>query len=353
MSSPATSNKFNLSSWQCPHCEHWYPVKAEAAKISKGDGDGGNNGAASTPVFYRDTCRHDVCITCIAQVLSRVSKKVKREEAVAEGQPVLVTATCPIIIEHDRRWSQCSGGRTCQGKFHINVANIPFIVNNDDMVIDLCDDSDEVEESVVSTARASGITVKVKQEILEENALPSVQAIVPVKTEALQPEHELSTSGDNSISSTLSYSITQASLKPNTNFTNFSPLPVTNIGNLKPLFEVGADVYAAWWDPIKDKKRRSESQWYSGVMISYEETIHATSIYGRMRHYYIKYCDGDELDNIPDHFVWSKSDYELNEKLGKKLIGVRKRKDKTSNDEWAKKVGWSRQWVRMGRYSHF
>ncbi len=107
--------------------------------------------------------------------------------------------TCPIIIiiDHDCCWRRCSGGQTCQGQFHVNVANIPFIANNDNILIDLCNDNDEVEESVVSTACAAGITVKVKQKILEENPQPLGQAIIPVKLEALQPEHTLSTGGED------------------------------------------------------------------------------------------------------------------------------------------------------------
>ena len=49
MSSPATSDKFDLSSsWQCPHCKHQYPVKAEAAKISEDDSDGGSSRSGSS-----------------------------------------------------------------------------------------------------------------------------------------------------------------------------------------------------------------------------------------------------------------------------------------------------------------
>ncbi len=177
MSSPATSDGFNpFSTWQCPHCQRWF------------DGEGGNNGA-STPLFYRGSCRHVVCITCIAQVLSRVSKKVKSE--VDEGQPIIVAVTCPLIIDH------CQGKfhQQCRGQFQVDTT-IKYCrgtgSGNTD-IIDLCS-KDEGEPANATT---------VKKETETDHSRPITvkregQAIASIKTEAFQPEPVLSVASTTS-----------------------------------------------------------------------------------------------------------------------------------------------------------
>lgn len=339
MVSAATSVEYNpFVTWQCPHCQCSY-VKGEVTKTTAediGDSVVGNNnhGAPSRTVFYRGTCQHDVCVKCIANVSSLISKTVKSEES--GEQPIFVAVTCPIVIDHDRHHRRCSGGRSCQGQFHVDLAQIIHSRSNrnlyviEGMITDLCD------------GNAGVVRVGSRDQIQQS----SDRGIVSVKDEVIiqQEQHFLS---NRTASFPLSSSISPPSTIPHTPslITRNSITVKKENSNLKPLFEEGDDVVSAWWNPITDGKRRKKTSWYPGKVISYKsiEDANASSKYGPSRLYHIMFTDGDELDNIEDYYVFSKTDYELTTKFeveGLDYIGVKRRVDKNSNDIWAKLVGW-------------
>ncbi|KAL7527751.1 hypothetical protein ACHAXR_002111, partial [Thalassiosira sp. AJA248-18] len=115
--------------------------------------------------------------------------------------------------------------------------------------------------------------------------------------------------------------------------------------DLKPLFEEGDEVYAIWWPDKRSRQRNLLSQWFPGTVKSYKE-IDNTSPYGPTRTYNIEYDDGDELDDVEDHFLFPHTDYILSMNKSKDLkpgfigIGVKNRVDPKSSDFWARIVGW-------------
>ena len=123
-----------------------------------------------------------------------------------------------------------------------------------------------------------------------------------------------------------------------------SPLPAKNLHNLKPTYEAGAEIYAAWWDPHTDAQRQGIPAWYPGKVKSYHEYDSQYYRYGPRRLYNIVYSDGDELNKLQDYWIFPRKDYELTmrlEDMGWEPIGVTKRNDKTnSGDKWADMVGW-------------
>eukprot|EP00571_Detonula_confervacea_P010797 CAMPEP_0172300760 /NCGR_PEP_ID=MMETSP1058-20130122/2785_1 /TAXON_ID=83371 /ORGANISM="Detonula confervacea, Strain CCMP 353" /LENGTH=126 /DNA_ID=CAMNT_0013010645 /DNA_START=125 /DNA_END=503 /DNA_ORIENTATION=- len=69
-----------------------------------------------------------------------------------------------------------------------------------------------------------------------------------------------------------------------------------SLRHLKPLFEEGDDVCAAWWPDAKSR-RDSVGEWFPGVVKSYRDDVESGSPYGPTRYYDIVYDDddGDEL----------------------------------------------------------
>jgi len=108
--------------------------------------------------------------------------------------------------------------------------------------------------------------------------------------------------------------------------------------DLKPLFEVGDEVYAAWFDEKEDPKRQYEYSLHPGKVTLVNEI--GTSEYGPIRLYNIAFDDGDKLSNLGDYHVFSKEDTKLLD--GKKGLGmgVKVVYDANSNDKWARDVGW-------------
>ncbi len=115
---------------------------------------------------------------------------------------------------------------------------------------------------------------------------------------------------------------------------------------LKPLFDRNEEVYAAWWKQELKDKNGENAKWYKGKIKSYrisDVNGSSPSPYGQTRLYHILYEDGDELVDLEDYWVCSKSDYELSikfDKIGWKPIGVTEKYDPESTDEWARIVGW-------------
>lgn len=115
-------------------------------------------------------------------------------------------------------------------------------------------------------------------------------------------------------------------------------------GQLKPVFEVGDLVYAAWWPDQKSRHNNVNSSWFPGIVKNYKR-IHFDSPYGTTRTYHIRYDDGDELHDVEEQFIFAKEDYELfmtNEGESKSswMKGVKNVVDKESIDDWARIVGW-------------
>lgn len=106
--------------------------------------------------------------------------------------------------------------------------------------------------------------------------------------------------------------------------------------NLKPVLEVGEEVYSAWWP---DEERSDQPMWYPGTIQARRdvESGDGSSVYGPTYYYDVTFDDGDEVSSVEDRHVFRKVDYELSKF---KLIGVENVVDKKSTDEWARTVGW-------------
>jgi hypothetical protein len=113
---------------------------------------------------------------------------------------------------------------------------------------------------------------------------------------------------------------------------------------LKPRYQVGEEVYAAWWPD--DKKKDETPLWYPGRVKSYKDqrvSSKGVGEYGVVRLYKIRYTDdGSEQDHIPEHFVFPKEDYLLSTSSGPhhEWKGVKNVVDKDSEDVWASLIGY-------------
>jgi len=189
-------------------------------------------------------------------------------------------------------------------------------IKQEDM-IDLCstDDDDDAD----GLDRKPAVKRKIKPEIKKEKMTASPKSGTPIRNEK--------TSDSTHRSSTTSRKKSKI----------VSPSPIKKTSNLKPLFNIGNKVTAAWWHPKLDPNQEGDPKgWYPGTIVSYKNI--GTSEYGPTRTYHIRYDDGDELENIQDYWVFSRKDYTLSMR-SQPNIGVKKRRDKQS-DMWAKKVGW-------------
>lgn len=114
---------------------------------------------------------------------------------------------------------------------------------------------------------------------------------------------------------------------------------------LKPRYEVGEEVYAAWWPD--DKKQDEEPLWYLARIKSYYDqrvsTTKGAGEYGAVRLYKVQYTDdGSQQDHIAEHFVFPKEDYllSINNDVHHEWKGVKNVLDKNSGDFWASLIGY-------------
>ncbi|KAL7449934.1 hypothetical protein ACHAWC_001943 [Mediolabrus comicus] len=113
---------------------------------------------------------------------------------------------------------------------------------------------------------------------------------------------------------------------------------------LKPRYQVGEEVYAAWWPD--DKKKDEEPLWYLGRVKGYKDqrsSSKGVGEYGVVRLYKVQYADdGTEQDFIPEHFVMLKEDYLLSadEDPQHQWKGVKNVVSKDSDDIWASLIGY-------------
>lgn len=117
--------------------------------------------------------------------------------------------------------------------------------------------------------------------------------------------------------------------------------PLTKL-DLKPSFEVGDQVYAAWWASAQDKRENNDPEWYPGTItsVAYGRT---PCSYGPIVYYSIEYDDGDELDRVADLYVFLRKEYAVlnrHDETKEWMGGVRNITDSDSHDEWARYVGW-------------
>lgn len=145
----------------------------------------------------------------------------------------------------------------------------------------------------------------------------------------------------------------QSSSSPkNSISTNIGPYP------LKPVYQVGTHVYAAYWPP-HDIDREREPSWYPGIISSShfngtekksigESSIDDGSGSGeRARLYNIKFDDGDSITNVPEQYVFPTEEYLVCAQEGRRkkdglpwLGDVINIVDDNSSDDWARYVGW-------------
>ncbi|KAL3771167.1 hypothetical protein ACHAWU_004790 [Discostella pseudostelligera] len=106
------------------------------------------------------------------------------------------------------------------------------------------------------------------------------------------------------------------------------------LSHLKPFFDVGTAVYGPWW---QGERQIFCDTWYPGKIASYKE-YPSSSPYGPRRKYTIHYDDGDKLEDVEDHYVFSKEDYLV---LFRKGVGYRCELDtRYAGDLWASLVGY-------------
>jgi len=228
---------------------------------------------------------------------------------------------------------RCPIDRCRHGIFHVTKANkvSTDVASSDDVkvkseknikqedMIDLCTTDEDGDADGLD--RKPAAKRKIKQEVKKEKMTASLKRSTSVKKEKT-PEPTTSTHRSSKKSKIV------------------SPLPINikETSNLKPLFNIGDKVTAAWWHPKLDPNQEGDPNgWYPGTIVASQDI--GTSEYGPTRTYHIRYDDGDELENIQDYWVFSRKDYDLSMR-SQPNIGVKKRRDKQSNDMWAKKVGW-------------
>ena len=133
----------------------------------------------------------------------------------------------------------------------------------------------------------------------------------------------------------------------------FIPVPAAlSKTELKPILEVGDEVYSAWWPTPEKRKTNTDSSWYEGRIKSVRRKVvhNSGNEYGATYLYDIDFDDGDELDGVEDAFVFPKVDYLLEEK-NKKWLGVKNVMDPKSKDMWAELVGWHEATIDGNVYS--
>ena len=112
--------------------------------------------------------------------------------------------------------------------------------------------------------------------------------------------------------------------------------------HLKPLFEVGTAVTAAWWPDQRSQYQDLPSSWRSGIVRSRRRTS-VGGTYGPTWSYGVEYLSvdgsaGNKLD-VAKHLLFTSEDYDLSMKNDGKggWIGVKNVVDKTSNDLWGER----------------
>mmetsp|Transcript_21629 Transcript_21629/g.50887 ORF Transcript_21629/g.50887 Transcript_21629/m.50887 type:complete len:809 (-) Transcript_21629:353-2779(-) len=105
---------------------------------------------------------------------------------------------------------------------------------------------------------------------------------------------------------------------------------------LKPRFEIGEPVLAAWWP--ENMRFASTPTWYPGTITACKE-VDEGGQYGPSRFYDVTYDDGDQAECVEDAFVFGKEDYQL-EMEGQRWKGISHVVDQKSTDLWAKITGW-------------
>ena len=433
---PAPISEFfhPFSSWRCPHCLRSYtPPRAAPRTTSNDNDDDDDEEGAPTIVFLRGTCRHDVCVSCIAASASSSSSSDRhrgsrlvgtREATAALGRRGTSTRSA-------RRHRDCGPSSSsivelpcpidrCGGTFVADASKLAGCAvgrrsTADREVIDLCcddeivlvDDEDargaakrEAEEewgeggeerrsssppSAAADHRPAGVKREsdpsrgrdvARVEDVEQAPPPdAVRSTNPSSSpvaaaaarattarlrqsyisnrhnvnEEKRPPPEAVRSTDPS-SSSPPVQAASRSRQCDASIRHVAEPPTAiwqDTRNLKPVFQVGDEVYAAWWDPGLDAKNGTNASWFPGKIesrkIGRRRAGSPPSRYGPTRLYRIRYDDGDELDDLEDYWVCSKRDYELSRKcddMGWKPIGVAERFDEGSDDEWARMVGW-------------
>lgn len=106
----------------------------------------------------------------------------------------------------------------------------------------------------------------------------------------------------------------------------------------KPVLEIGEEVYSAWWP---DVERQEAPTWWPGIITSVTVKKEEDYGYGPLRLYSIEFKDGDSLHDVQDTFVISHKEYLIETKSQKnKHEGIKNVCDSTSNDAWARLMGW-------------
>lgn len=106
--------------------------------------------------------------------------------------------------------------------------------------------------------------------------------------------------------------------------------------NKKTNEQVGSRVCAAWWPDRASRRGNRNASWHRGTVRAYREE-EASFGYGPQRFYHVAYDDGDELEGVEDHFVFSALDYDLMERndFKSEWIGLRNVCDEEEGgDKW-------------------
>ena len=253
--------------------------------------------------FLRGTCSCTVCTSCITNIAS-LQKQTQ----------LLIEVACPLdgcrrgkfYIEGTIKEDSAMGG-TVKSEKKSKQEEVINLESSDE------EDSDnklDIKPAALASKR------KVKQEV-------KVKKEIKVKREVKKEMPRRATTSPS---------------RKNIKFVSPPGPSPKKKKDLKQLFEVGDEVYAAWFDEKEDPKRQNEYSLHPGKVTKVNEI--GTSEYGPIRLYNITFDDGDKLSNLGDHYVFSREDTKLLDGKRGLGIGVKVVYDANSEDKWARDVGW-------------
>mmetsp|Transcript_22598 Transcript_22598/g.47626 ORF Transcript_22598/g.47626 Transcript_22598/m.47626 type:complete len:560 (-) Transcript_22598:1859-3538(-) len=270
------STEYSPLGWKCPHCCRGYAQFKDL-------------------IFLRGSCNHDICRECIMQFVVVHKQKLTNGAANKEGY---TEVPCPL--------DGCRLGKFCIEGVDTSLSTPERPTSNSNIYCKTAVKR-EVKEvptpPIKASAKGNACAVSVKKEKLPDEILSR-----NFTTQVIGSDNEKA-----------------VNTKSHRNIVT----PSKKKWGLKPLFEEGEEVFARWHE---------DKLWYSGTVKSHK-TMKNNGTYGPTRRYSVIFDDGDEADDIEDHFLMAKKDYELKNMDGK-WIGVKNIQRKCSKDEWAKSIGW-------------
>ena len=279
--------------------------------------------------FMRGTCSCTVCTTCITNIASLQNQTQLIEEVAC---PLVGCRRGKFYIEWTIKEDSAMSG-TAKSERKSKQEEVISLESSDE---EESDNKMDIKPAAVASKPKVKHEVKVKKEIkVERDSIKKEDDILDIKPSA-----------DNSSRVKVKKEVKKetpkrgisSSYRKNIKFVSPSGPSPKKKKDLKPLFEVGDEVYAAWFGEKEDPKRQNEYSSHPGKVTKVNEI--GTSEYGSVRLYNITFDDGDKLSNLGDHHVFSREDTKLLDGERGLGMGVKVVYDANSNDKWARDVGW-------------